>query len=193
VLWAYELGYRIQPNHRVSVDLSMFINDYSRLVTRQPLDFIPGVPVGIMELDPVNTLHGQSYGGEAVITVAATDFWRLSGSYSLLLMHLRGEPASDARSLELNAPTHQVVVRSSYDFTKQISLDADLRYVDNVMDIAAYVTADVRLSYRPSSRVEVSIVGQNLLANRHGEQASVLGVPTTEVPRGFYGIITWRF
>ena len=36
VLWAYELGYRIQPNHRVSVDVAAFYNNYSRLVGRQP-------------------------------------------------------------------------------------------------------------------------------------------------------------
>jgi len=39
----------------------------------------------------------------------------------------------------------------------------------------------------------LSLVGQNLLENRHPEQASQLGVPATEIPRGFYGRITWRF
>ena len=193
VLWAYELGYRIQPNHRVSVDVAAFYNDYSRLVGWQPSGFIPGAPVGTLTLEAVNTFRSETYGGEAVVMVAATDSWRLSASYSLLMIQVQGEPASDAKSIELNAPTHQVVLRSSYDFTRHASLDADLRYVDNVWAVSAYVTADIRLSYRPTANLELSIVGQNLLDNGHPEQASVIRAPTTEVPRGFYGRMTWRF
>jgi iron complex outermembrane receptor protein len=192
-LLAYELGYRIQPGYRVSVDVATFYNDYGRLVGDQPVAFIPGTPVGVLETEPVNTLHGESYGGESVVTYAATDFWRLSASYSLLLMHVQGTPAAAARTAELNAPTHQVVLRSSFDFTRHASLDTDLRYVDNVQGVVAYVTADARLSYRPTPNWEFSIVGQNLLDNSHPEQASQVGAPTTEVPRGAYGKVTWRY
>ncbi|MEY2428937.1 MAG: iron complex outerrane recepter protein [Verrucomicrobiota bacterium] len=193
VLLAYELGYRIQPNHRLSVDLTAFYNDYSRLAGSQPGGFVPGAPVGIMEIEPANTLRGQSYGGEAVVTFAPMDSWRLSASYSFLRLDVQGTPSTTVRSLELNAPTHQVVLRSSYDFARHFSLDAQLRYVDNVEKVSAYVTADVRLSYRPTANLELSLVGQNLLDDRHPEQASPIGMPTAEVPRGFYGRITWRF
>jgi len=193
ILWAYELGYRIQPHQRVSVDLATFYNDYSRLVGRQPTGFIPGVPVGTMTIEPANSLRGESYGGEVVVTVAATDFWRLSANYSLLMLNVHGDTASEAEPFELNTPTHQVVLRSSYEFTRQLSLDVQLRYVDNVQSVRAYVTADLHLSYRPTANLELSIVGQNLLDSRHPEQTSALGAPTVEVPRSFYGRITWRF
>lgn len=193
VLLAYELGYRIQPTHRVSVDVATFYNDYSRLAGQVPGAFIPGAPVGTLQIKPENSLRGQSYGGEAVVMFAATDFWRLTASYSLLMMHVQGETAANATADELNAPTHQVVLRSSLDLTRHASLDTQLRYVDNVQDVVAYVTADVRLSYRPTPNLELSIVGQNLLDNSHPEQASLVGAPTAEVPRGFYGKITCRF
>jgi iron complex outermembrane receptor protein len=193
VLLAYELGYRIKPSHRVSVDVATFYNDYSRLAGQVPGAFIPGVPVGTLQIEPENSLRGQSYGGEAVVMFAATDFWRLTASYSLLMMHVQGETAANASADELNAPTHQVVLRSSLDVTRHASLDAQLRYVDNVQAVPAYVTADVRLSYRPTPNLELSIVGQNLLDNSHPEQASLVGAPTAEVPRGFYGKITCRF
>jgi iron complex outermembrane receptor protein len=193
VLLAYELGYRIQPSQRVSVDVAAFYNDYSRLAGRLPGAFVAGSPVGILKIQPMNVLHGESYGGEAVLTVAATDSWHLSASYSLLLMHIHGEPASDAAHLELNAPRHQVVVRSSYDLTRQTSLDAQLRYVDRVEKVAGYLTADLRLSWRPSTNLELSIVGQNLLDASHPEQASTIGAPIAEIPRGIFGKITWKF
>ncbi len=193
VLWAYELGYRVQPTPRLSLDLSAFYNDYDKLIGQSPRDFIAGSPYGILEIESSNSLRGDSYGGEAVLTFAATDSWRLHAGYSLLRMHMRGEPASVARNIELNAPTHQVVLRSSYDFTPHLSLDAQLRYVDNVQSIPAYVTADLHLAYRPIPNLEFSIVGQNLLEARHPEQTSPIGLPTTQVPRGIYGRITWRF
>jgi iron complex outermembrane receptor protein len=193
VLWAYELGYRIQPHPRVNVDVAAFYNDYRHLAGRQPSGFIPGAPVGVMTVQPFNSLSGESYGGEAMLTVAATDSWRLSASYSLLMMHVNGAPANEAEATGLNAPTHQVVLRSSYDFTRHASLDAQLRYVDHVQSVPAYVTADVRLSWRPRDNLELSIAGQNLLDDQHPEQASNIGLPTVEVPRGFYAKVNWRF
>jgi iron complex outermembrane receptor protein len=191
-LWAYELGYRIQPSQRVSVDLAAFYNDYDHLMERLPSDFIPGTP-GVMILRPMNTLRGESYGGEAVVSMAATDAWRWSASYSFLMMHMHGTDSANAESLELNAPTHQFVLRSAYDFTRHVSLDAQLRYVDNVQSVPAYLTADIRLSWRPTDDLELSLVGQNLFDDQHPEQASTIGLPTVEVPRGFYGKLTWRF
>ena len=193
VLLAYELGYRIQPTNRISVDLTAFYYDYSRLAAVNPETFLPSTPIGILESKSENTLHGESYGGEAVFTVAPTDSWHLSAGYSLLMLRVHGEPASAATPLELNAPTHQFVLRSSYDFNQHLGLSAQLRYVDNVQSVPAYITADIRLSYRPTANLELSIAGENLLQNHHVEQASLIGAPTTEVPRGVYGKITWRF
>jgi iron complex outermembrane recepter protein len=193
VLWAYEVGYRIQPGRRVSVDVASFFNRYSRLVSRQPMGFVPGTPVGVLKVEPVNTLSGESYGLEASSTFAATDSWRLFAGYALQVAHLHGELASDARSIESSSPQHQAVLRSSYDFARGASWDAQVRYVGHAQTVAAYVTADMRVSYRPRADLELSLVGQNLLDDRHPEQASLIGAPTTEVPRGFYGKIAWRF
>jgi len=192
-LLAFECGYRVQAGKRVSLDLTGFYNDYRRLTAVIPEAFIPGAPIGIVENKSENTLRGESYGGEAVVTVAPTDSWRLSASYSLLILQAHGNPAATATALELNAPTHQLTVRSSYDFNHYLSVDAQLRYVDNVQSVPAYVTGDIRLSYRPKPNLELSVVGQNLFDNRHLEQVSELGARNIEVPRGFYGKITWRF
>jgi iron complex outermembrane receptor protein len=146
-----------------------------------------------MRVQPFNSINGESYGGEAVVAVAPTDSWRLSASYSLLFLHAHGQPAADAAPLESNAPTHQFVLRSSHDLGRRVSLDGQLRYVDNVSGVPAYFTGDVRLAWRPMDNLEFSLVGQNLLQDRHPEQSSVIGAPTIEVPRGIYGKLTWQF
>jgi iron complex outermembrane receptor protein len=93
-----------------------------------------------------------------------------------------------------------VMIRSSLDISAQMSLDAQIRYVDSLIaranpsSVPDYVTADVRWSYRPTPQLEFSLVGQNLFSRQHAEQpASTIGAITTEVPRGFYGKVTWKF
>lgn len=193
VLCAYEIGYRIQPNDRISLDTAIFYNDYSDLLNRQPTDFIFSPPLSIRHSKSDNTLDAESYGGEVLLAFSANKNWRLSASYSLLLLSVHGEPESDAELQERNTPTHQAVLRSFYDIAERISLDTQLRYVDNTAPIAAYLTADARIAYRYTDRLELSVTGQNLLDDRHPEQVSLTGAPVYEVPRGFYGKVTWRF
>jgi iron complex outermembrane receptor protein len=146
-----------------------------------------------MTLEFENALRGESYGGETVATYAPTHSWRLSASYSLLMVHVPGGPASVTGPIQFSAPQNQLVIRSSYDFTAKLSLDAQLRYVDDVRNIHSYFTGDLRLSYRVTSNLDFSVVRQNLFQSRHPEQANPLGGPTFDVPRGIYGKITWRF
>ncbi len=192
-LLAFECGYRAQPLSRVTLDLALFYNDYNHLVGHQPAGFVPGTPVGLLEIAPFNSLTAESFGGEASAQLALTDTWRVSLSYSGLRLNAHGNPTSDAEQLERNAPTHQIVLRSSSDFCTQAGGDVQGRYVDNVDGVPAYFTADVRLWWRPVQGLEIAVVGQNLLDSQHPEQTSVIGLPSREVPRGVYGRLTWRF
>ena len=70
------------------------------------------------------------------------------------------------------------------------------RYVGGLSDlgIPAYVSLDLRLAWEPRKNLELSLVGQNLLDDRHPEFISrSLNVQQTEARRGFYGKITFRF
>lgn len=190
VLWAYELGYRIQPVKSVSVDLATFYNDYSHIIGFGPVSqFNPGSPAGTADIPWANTQNGSTWGGELSVTYSPFAIWRLTASYSLLEEHVHdiatGAPHPD--------PEHQALLRSSYDLTRRISLDGQLRYVAKLADEPAYATADARIAYRPTKNIELSLVGQNLFQPRHVEEGPTPLVPTAEVPRGFYGKITWKF
>jgi iron complex outermembrane receptor protein len=192
-LWAYELGWRIQPTSRVSVDVALFYNDYQDLMTigNDPR-LVPGIPIGTAEYSWTNESSGRTYGGEASVTVAPTDTWRLTAAYSLLVARIQGtQPGAEAS--ERSSPKNQISLRSAYDFNKHWSLDGQLRYVDSIQGVPAYLTADLRLSYRPNDHLEYALVGQNLLDPSHPEQAATPFVLASEVPRGFYAKITWRY
>lgn len=194
VLWAYELGYRIQPTRRVNVDIAVFYNDYSDLISySQTPRFVPGAPVGTAEFPYENMLSGHSYGGELAVSVTPSASWRLTASYSLLIANIRGPAAAGPEAIERSAPRNQIVLRSSHDLTAKLTLDVLFRYADALPTVPAYITADVRLAYQATDRLEFSLVGQNLLQDQHLEQGTTLFLPTTEVPRGFYGKLTWRF
>ena len=58
--------------------------------------------------------------------------------------------------------------------------------------VPSYTALDLRLGWRASNGLELSLVGQNLLDASHPE----FGAPTPrreEIERGFYGRATWRF
>lgn len=193
VLWAYELGYRVRPAERISVDVATFYNRYSKLLGVGSVQrFIPGNPMGIAEIPFTNLPGGTSWGGEIVMTASPGDHWRLIASYSLLRMELDGT-TEEARTIEQGSPRHQAGLRSSFDFSNAASLDTQLRYVGAIHGVPAYLEGDVRLSYRPHDRLEFSLVGQNLLDSRHPEQAPAAFTAGAEVPRGYYGKLTWRF
>jgi iron complex outermembrane receptor protein len=193
VQWSFEIGYRAQISKRVSMELTAFRNNYSRLITYGGVTrLIPGSPVGMAEIPWTNLTSGHTDGGEIVATVAPLDTWRLSASYSRLITRLR--PAGPDGTLpDESSPKHQAMLRSSWDVSKRESLDAQLRYVGEIAGVPAYVTADVRFSYRVTDQLDLSIVGKNLLDRRHPEQANVAFATVAEVPRSLMGKVTWRF
>ncbi|WP_179137418.1 hypothetical protein, partial [Candidatus Entotheonella palauensis] len=56
-----------------------------------------------------------------------------------------------------------------------------------------YVTLDIRLAWQPLESLELALVGQNLLERRHGEFRQEIFPFQTEVERGVYGTLSWRF
>ena len=187
-LIAYELGYRVRPLERLSVSLALFFNDYDDIRSVQQ--------VGTNTAVIANGLRGESYGAELSGSYQLTDWWRVRAGYTYLHKRIFLKPgASDLNNgtAEGNDPQHQVSLRSSVDLPGHVELDAGLRYVDRLPapPVPGYVELDARLAWRPIKNVELAIVGQNLLDNRHPE----FGAPATrqEIQRSVYGKVTWSF
>jgi iron complex outermembrane recepter protein len=198
-LIAYELGYRVQPDERISFDVALFYNDYDDLRSIELRGLQPGPPPHIA-LVADNRLKGITYGGELAANLQLARWWRLRAAYSYLQMDLKTKNGStDTNSvseIEGSSPEHQVSLISSIELRDSFSLDLWARYVDRLSarGIDSYFTVDARLAWRPTRNLELSVVGQNLLDNRHPEfRAGLVPVQRTEVERSVYGKITWRF
>jgi iron complex outermembrane receptor protein len=97
--------------------------------------------------------------------------------------------------LKSQNPRHQVSLRTSLDLPGNLMCDVWYRYVDRLSStIGGYDTMDVRFAWKYSRNLEISVVGQNLLKSHHAEyQSEEVYVVGTEVERGVYGKIVWRF
>ncbi len=199
-LLAYDLGYRVLLNDRLNLDIATFYNDYDSVRGGEvfgELMFDPEPPAHfILPLFNANKLDAITYGIEVATTYRILDWWEWKTAYTLFDMSVEGDSPSQ-EMFEDDNPNHQVSFRSFMDLPQNLELDLWLRYVDNLpnQNISSYTTMDVRAGWKPSQNFEVSFVAQNLFDPRHAEFNAPVFVRTnaTEVERGFYAKLTWRF
>ncbi|MDA7510977.1 TonB-dependent receptor, partial [Verrucomicrobia bacterium] len=93
-MMAYEVGYRMQQNERLSWDIATFYNVYDRLQTRE-ISFptlVGGFPV--FPVTAANKMQGESYGVEIALNWHLTDWWRIKPSYSFLEINVERDAGS---------------------------------------------------------------------------------------------------
>ena len=202
-LLAYELGYRVQATSNLSLDIATFYNNYSNLRTAEPgTPFVEGSPAPTDIVIPFvagNKMSGGTYGVELFADWKVVPKWRLAGSYSYLQMDIH----KNANSLDPtpdnpngSSPRHQWYLRSSIDLPKHFDQDTTLRFVDQLpgLNVPSYYSLDAHLGWRPVTRVELSIGGQNLLNNWHFEfMPDFVNTSPTVVKRSIFGSITVKF
>ncbi len=194
---AYELGYKGQIASSMTVSGTVFYNEYTdvRSTSYTPATVIP--------LFFANNLEGHTAGVELSANWQILDFWSAHAGYNFLAEHMHVRPGqfdlNDALN-ETEDPRHQASLRSSMNLPAHLELDAALRWVDTLRtnsgpipgDVPAYFELDTRVGWHLSPRLELAVVGQNLLHNHHPEY----GFPSptrVEIERSVYGKIAWRY
>ncbi len=192
----YELGYRAELTKRVSGSLSLFFNNYEDLRTI-------GTTSGGLPLVFQNNLHGYTYGLELSSDYQVLDWWRLHLGYDLLEEHLRvknGEFDVNNGLNETADPKNQLFLRSSMDLPYNIEFNTALRLIGAVHNdsgptvgtVPSYVELDARIAWHATKHLELSIVGENLLHQRHPE-AGFPGPAQEWAIRSAYGKLAYQF
>ncbi len=196
---AYELGYRAQFNSRVSASVSTYFNEYDNIRSVSP-----GPPPFFLPETFQNNLTAETCGLELSTDYQVLEGWRLHGGYDLLNERVHVKPGQIDATHALNEtsdPRNQFSIRSAFDLSENVELDGGLRWVDSLRvnnngapaTVPSYFEMDARLAWHPIARLEVAIVGQNLLHGNHTE-FGVPGSPTTEdIRRSVYGKVSWRW
>ncbi|MFO0773931.1 MAG: TonB-dependent receptor [Nitrospiraceae bacterium] len=201
-LVAFEAGYRNQLLNTLSVDLATFYNKYGDLRSFEPgptfSESTPSPTHTVLPFTWANKVRAETYGVEASVEWRPTEWWRLQPTYTYLLMRMYTDRSLDpgAANPKGESPQHQASLRSMVSLPHGFEFDAWLRYVDHLpaIRIPSYTTLDLRLGWRPTRQLELSLVGQNLLDSHRPEyRENIISFVPTELQRGVYGKVTWRW
>lgn len=200
-LHAFELGYRIQPAKKLSLDIATFYNRYAGLIepeAGQPF-FEAGLPPRlVLPLINQNNLDGGSYGGELSAQWMPVKVWHLGVAYSYFQMEMAqsaGAFGNPAQELEGKTPRHRLSLTSSVELTRTVALNTSLFFVDRrtSMNIPGYTVIDSSVVWRPTSPVELKIGTKNLFNKEHIEFFDPVAGDATMLQRSVYGKATWHF
>jgi iron complex outermembrane receptor protein len=197
-LLAYELGYRVKATDRFSVDLAAFYNSYDNLLSVETGALFLEPPLAptrfVLPLQFDNKMKAKVYGVEIAADWRWLDWWRWRFAYSYLHMDLTRKAGSNdvitAPGTEGGSPQNQASVTSFVNLPGNLELDGAFRYVDTLpgVNVRSYFNLDLRLGWHVTKNVELSLVGQNLLAGHHAEWSG-----GTKIQRGIYTKATWRW
>jgi len=191
---ASELGWRWQAADRLSLSLATFYNDYDKIRSAEPGSGPFGTPITLG-----NGVRGNTYGVELAAMHRMKDWWRLRGGYTYLSKHLEVAPGSidlNGASAESDDPEHQLLMQTFMDLPRDLEFDATVRYVDRLHAprVPSYIALDIQLAWRPTPHLEIALLGQNLLDERHLEFARDLQPPRDlDLERSVFGRVTCRF
>ena len=204
-LLAYELGYRVKANDKVSFDLTAYYFDYHNLLQVNDGATISPGSVTVSQVFNDNSAEGEVYGVELSGQWQVLRNWRLSGSYTFAETQLHAFRASVDSSQGFEAekePNHIFNIRSYLNLPYNLELDTFYYYVSSretanpspgtFQSIPEYGRLDVRLGWKPMKNVDLSFVAQNLLDDSHPELNELLEV-SSETQRSFYFKATLKF
>jgi iron complex outermembrane receptor protein len=203
-LRAYEIGHRWRMPHSVLVDVAAFHNRYTGLSSLEiETPFIDSADGRIVvPIRNENLSDGQTTGAELLGTVSPRQTWRLTATYAYVDVDIttHGMDANRGKFYDGATPRHQFGLRSFLDLPGSFQFDAQLRSLSAVrrlppvvsgQGIPGYSEMELRLAWHGWRRMELSLVGQNLLHDHHSEfgPAGQRG----EIERAVYGKVAWGF
>ncbi len=187
------------------MDATVFYNDYDQLIATVPGTPFPETrmapPYLVVPLQLQNSASGYNTGFELAADWRPTQDWRLQLAYSYLYTDIKAygdEPVFNSGNL------NQISLFSSWNLENNLNLDIWGRYVarnseihtlspSGDVEIDPYFDLTLRLGWRPRKDWELSLVGANLLDDRHLEFVQEAYTFPVEVERSIYGQVKWNF
>lgn len=197
---AYELGYRFLASETLSFDMAFFYNDYDDLRSFKIKPAFNG-SYGEIYNQFGNDADGTSHGFELAVAWQALEELKFDLAYS----YIKEEYTDINITWGSEAPVNQLSLRANWIATDSVTFDFWGKYVDSAASmyvgnpggayytIDDYFTADLQITYRPTTNLDLSLVGQNLLSESHEEYVQEFWSLPTEVERGVYLKATYRF
>lgn len=198
---AFELGHRVQVLKTLSLDSTIFDNQYSDLLGQepgQPFAEAGPPPRLVIPLVPQNDTSGRSIGGELGTQWMPVHGLRMMAAYSLIEFEFTQTTAAGVTTKQQlwgDPPRHQLQLSSALNLPRHLEFSNALSFVDRrtVQNIPGWTEVDSKLSWRPAESADFSLGVQNLFNKEHIEFISQLGGLPTTLGRTINGRFTWHF
>jgi iron complex outermembrane receptor protein len=165
-LTAFESGARFSLRSNVSLEASAFYNDYDDLRSQEATPLIT----------LANLYDGHTTGIELAGDVQPHSRWLVHASYTGQRVALKPLPGSrdttNARA-EADDPAHAFSMRSYLNLPHNLELDGFFRAIGKLRasNLPGYQELDMRIGWQANDRLELSVMGRDLLHPRHAEFA----------------------
>lgn len=200
----FEAGMRAMLLKRLSIDLAAFYGDYGHQGTVEPatpfFETTPAPPHLFIPSTNENLMHGETHGLEIAANWKVSNRWTLTPGYAFEQIHMHLDPSSlDTTSVaaaEGSTPVNSIQLRSHFTFSHKLAWDTSAYFVGRLTDpkIASYTRVDTALSWHFREGLSVSLVGQNLVRDRHLEFIESTGASlSTLIKRSGFLKFTWQF
>ena len=151
-----------------------------------------------------NNLEATTYGTELSADIVLMAPWSVRLGYTYLHAVVGVVPGGEDFNNALNEtadPSHQWFASTAVDLGEQVELDVAFRgigsFTYNVSGVAdeveSYVEADARVGWHPTTWIELSVSGQNLLLDQHPEYIVSSPNPRAEIRRAVSGRVAIRW
>jgi len=209
-LIAYEVGYRIKPTRKTTIDASAYFNEYTSLRTFEK--------VSAGKYTIANKGSGESYGFEISGKWQVNEDWKLEASYDFIKTTMHINPGSTDNTgtaslqlLEGRTPQNQVKLKSFYNITPKLEFDNIVYYVSGMPlagattnnsntgvltagpGIPSYVRFDTRLGYIPTKHLDLSVGIQDLFDKTRSEFNAASLNNRTQIGRTYYMKMVWQY
>lgn len=191
-MWAYEAGWKQRLSPGLTVDASVFLNQYTNLrsgtldmnkVRCQPDCHMAPAPEQYLTLPVVfaNAFEAQTHGLEVWTDWQASRQHRVRASASYLKVKFKTQGSNIySFDTEKGSPKWISSLRWSYTPSSRQEWDLSLRNVGALtsvldQDVPGYSALDLHWSWRSSPKVQWSVSGRNLFTSRRLEYISELG------------------
>jgi iron complex outermembrane receptor protein len=169
---AFEAGYKGQPLRTVLVTVSAFQNEYHDLATSvagSPVIEPTTPPRSVVPVRITNGPGGEVRGAEVRAVFSPAPAFRLQAAYTFLDQRLEAAPGAAAPPT--NTPRHQLWMTGTAAAGDDLDLSLVFRQVGSIPGhrTPSFAELDARIAYRPWARLELAVVGRNLLHAAHPE------------------------
>lgn len=198
---AFELGYRIQPSPKVSIDLATFYNHYTDLISPelgQPFFEAGPPPRLVLPVVQDNGLRGISFGGEFAAKWMPMNVLSFTAAYSFVAIDTTQDPdtfGNPATEFNGATPRHQANLTCSAALAHSLRLNTTLGFVDSrtAQNVPGYTHLDAGLVWHPLQAGEFRIGAEDMFNKEHIEFIDPQAGLSTQLGRSFYTKAIWRF